>query len=330
VAAERNLMHFLVFILFFPHLVAGPIVRARDFLPQLRRPKRWDWLRIQLGVQLFLMGLFKKLAIADRMAQFADPVFAAPGTFGSGTLWIATLAYALQIYGDFSGYTDMALGCAHMFGYKLAPNFRMPYLSTNVSEFWRRWHISLSSWLRDYVFIPLGGSRGSHLRTALNLMVTMTVGGLWHGANWTFVVWGALHGALLVVHRGFRALCRRHAPLDRLLQTAPATAARVALTFLAVSLAWVLFRAPSFSSALIMLRGLFIVRTGQGAPCPVEGFWLLAALVVLEHLTARRGLVARTLPRLPAPILGCGHALVLTLTLLLAPDATRPFVYFQF
>jgi alginate O-acetyltransferase complex protein AlgI len=330
VAAERNLMHFLVFILFFPHLVAGPIVRARDFLPQLRRPKRWDWLRVQLGVQLFLMGLFKKLAIADRMAQFADPVFAEPGAFGSGTLWIATIAYALQIYGDFSGYTDMALGCAHMFGYKLAPNFRMPYLSANVSEFWRRWHISFSSWLRDYVFIPLGGSRRSNVRTALNLMATMTLGGLWHGANWTFVAWGALHGALLVVHRGFRGLCRRHASLDRLLQTAPATAARVALTFLAVSLAWVLFRAPTFASALTMLRGLFVVRTGQGAPCPVEVFWLLAAVVVLAHLTARRGLVARTLPRLPAPVLGCGYALVLTLILLLAPDATRPFVYFQF
>jgi alginate O-acetyltransferase complex protein AlgI len=330
VAAERNLMHFLVFILFFPHLVAGPIVRARDFLPQLQRPKRWDWLRLQLGVQLFLMGLFKKLAIADRMAQFADPVFAEPGTFATGSLWIATVAYALQIYGDFSGYTDMALGCAHMFGYKLAPNFRMPYLSANVSEFWRRWHISLSSWLRDYLFIPLGGSRGSNLRTALNLMVTMTLGGLWHGANWTFVVWGALHGALLVVHRGFRGLCRQHAHVDRLLQTAPATAARVALTFLAVSLAWVIFRAASLASALTMLRGLFLVQTGRGVPCPVPGFWLLAALVVLAHLTAHPRLVARASLRLPAPVLGCGYALTLSLTLLLAPDATRPFVYFQF
>jgi alginate O-acetyltransferase complex protein AlgI len=330
VAAERNLIHFLVFILFFPHLVAGPIVRARDFLPQLRRPKRWDWLRLQFGVQLFLMGLFKKLAIADRMAQFADPVFAEPGTFGTGTLWIATVAYAIQIYGDFSGYTDMALGSAHMFGYKLAPNFRMPYLAANLSEFWRRWHISLSSWLRDYVFIPLGGSRGSNLRTAANLMVTMTVGGLWHGASWTFVIWGAAHGAMLVVHREFRRLCQRHALCDRLLQTAPATAARVALTFVAVSLAWVVFRAPTFPSALTMLRGLFAGQTGRGAPCPVQGFWLLVALVVLAHGTAQRGLSIRFLRRLPAPVLGCAYALVLTLALVLAPEATRPFVYFQF
>lgn len=157
VPAERNLAHFMLFITFFPHLVAGPIVRARDFLPQIRRRKRWDWARMHLGVQYLLMGLFKKMAIADRMALFVDPVFAEPGRYGSGAVWLATLAYALQIYCDFSGYTDMALGSAHLLGYKLAKNFNLPYWAANVSEFWRRWHISLSTWLRDYLFIPLGG-----------------------------------------------------------------------------------------------------------------------------------------------------------------------------
>jgi alginate O-acetyltransferase complex protein AlgI len=330
VAAERSLVRFLVFILFFPHLVAGPIVRARDFLPQLGRARRWDWLRNQLGVQLFLMGLFKKLVIADRMAQFADPVFAAPGTYSTGSLWIATLAYAFQIYGDFSGYTDMALGCAHLLGYKLAPNFRMPYLSANVSEFWRRWHISLSSWLRDYLFIPLGGSRGSSVRTAVNLLATMTLGGLWHGASWTFVIWGAAHGTLLVLHRGFRGFCGQRPGLEHLLQTAPATAVRVALTFLAISLGWVIFRAPSLPHALKMFRGLFLAQTGQGVPCPILGFWLLVAVVAVAHVLGRRGLPAHVLPRVPAPILGCGYAMTLILALVLAPDATRPFVYFQF
>src|SRR5262249_26815330 len=146
VPAERNLFHFMLFITFFPHLVAGPIVRARDFLPQIRRPKHWDWYRLQLAVQFFLMGLFKKLAIADRMALFADPFFKIPSQFNSSSVWLATLAYALQIYCDFSGYSDMALGAAHMLGYKLAQNFNMPYLAANVSEFWHRWHISLSSW----------------------------------------------------------------------------------------------------------------------------------------------------------------------------------------
>src|SRR5262249_37965844 len=147
--AERDLGNFMLFITFFPHLVAGPIVRARDFLPQIHRRKHWDWARMQLGVQYFLMGLFKKLAIADRMGQFLKPVFENPEMDSSTAVWLATIAYALQIYCDFSGYTDMALGSAHLFGYKLAQNFNMPYLATNISEFWRRWHISLSSWLRD-------------------------------------------------------------------------------------------------------------------------------------------------------------------------------------
>jgi alginate O-acetyltransferase complex protein AlgI len=210
VRAERNLANFMLFITFFPHLVAGPIVRARDFLPQTRRPKHWDWARLNLGVQYFLMGLFKKLAIADRMASFVDPVFADPGQFRSHTVWMAVLAYALQIYGDFSGYTDMAIGSAHMLGYKLAQNFNMPYLARNISEFWRRWHISLSTWLRDYLFIPLGGSRAGGWLTSRNLLITMTLGGLWHGASWTFVIWGAVHGLLLVGHRLIRVAAERH------------------------------------------------------------------------------------------------------------------------
>src|SRR5437667_5899257 len=206
--AERSLPNFMVFILFFPHLVAGPIVRARDFLPQIGRRKRWSWPRMQVGVQFFLMGLFKKLAIADRMAQFVDPVFADPAAFKTGAVWVAVLAYALQIYCDFSGYTDMALGCAHLLGFHLARNFDMPYLATNISEFWRRWHISLSSWLRDYLFLPLGGSHGGNWQTCRNLMITMPLGGLWHGASWTFIAWGVLHGLLLVIHRSVRA-CRQ-------------------------------------------------------------------------------------------------------------------------
>src|ERR1019366_2012040 len=186
VPAERDLSHFMLFITFFPHLVAGPIVRARDFLPQIRRIKYWDWARLQLGVEYFLMGLFKKLAIADRMVPFVDPVFENPDLYHTEAVWRAVMAYALQIYCDFSGYTDMALGAAHMLGYKLAPNFNMPYLAVNISEFWRRWHISLSTWLRDYLFIPLGGSRAGEWQTARNLMITMRLGGLWHGASWNF------------------------------------------------------------------------------------------------------------------------------------------------
>src|SRR5207245_2381081 len=183
--------------------------------------------RFRLGVQFSLRGMFKKLAIADRFALYADPIFSAPGEFGTGALWLAMLAYTLQAYCDFSGYTDMALGAAHMLGYKLAQNFNMPYLAANISEFWRRWHISLSTWLRDYLFIPLGGSRGldcpqcQKMRTNRNLMITMTLGGLWHGASWTFVGWGVLHGFFLITHRSFREFADRRPRLDAWLQTIP-------------------------------------------------------------------------------------------------------------
>jgi alginate O-acetyltransferase complex protein AlgI len=333
VRPERNLANFLLFILFFPHLVAGPIVRARDFLPQVARRKRFSWVRAQVGVQFFLIGLFKKWAIADRMALFADPVFADPSAYKMGAAWLAVLAYALQIYCDFSGYTDMALGTAHLLGYHLAQNFNMPYLSANVSEFWRRWHISLSSWLRDYLFIPLGGSRGGRWRTCRNLLLTMTLGGLWHGASWTFVVWGVLHGAYLIVHRAFGTLCAGKARLVRLLQSWPGTAARVALTFLCVCVGWVFFRAQSFGAAAELLTRLVVPNPRPEAltePLPAVGVTLTALLVVVCHALGQRGLWQRLAARLPAPVLGAGYALTLTVAMLLAPAAGKPFIYFQF
>jgi alginate O-acetyltransferase complex protein AlgI len=188
IAAEKSLPRFLLFILFFPHLVSGPIVRAGDFLRQTRRPKRWNWIRVQVGLQFFLMGAFKKLAIADRLAVFCDPVFKNPNDFSSAACWTVIVAYGIRIYCDFSGYSDMAVGLAHLFGYKLMNNFNIPYVAENIADFWRRWHLSLSNWLRDYVFIPLGGSRGSRWRTSLCLLATMTVAGLWHGAAVGYVL----------------------------------------------------------------------------------------------------------------------------------------------
>src|SRR5579884_347998 len=289
IPAERDLGHFLLFITFFPHLVAGPIVRARDFLPQVRAPKRWSWPRAQVGVQLFLLGFFKKVAVADRLAFFVDPVFAHPGLYGSGATWLATLAYALQIYCDFSGYSDMALGSAHLLGYKLAVNFSLPYLSLNVSEFWRRWHISLSTWLRDYLFIPLGGSRGGRWRTARNLLLTMTLGGLWHGANWTFVLWGLAHGLLLIVHRAFRGLCSARPWLERRLAGAGGTLGRGALTFLAVTLCWVLFRAPSLAVAGEVFARLLLPHDGRPMPLPVVSLIALLLAAAVAHTAARLG-----------------------------------------
>jgi alginate O-acetyltransferase complex protein AlgI len=330
IRAETDLGHFLLFITFFPHLVAGPIVRARDFLPQIRRRKRWSWHRAQLGVQLFLLGLFKKLAIADRMALFSDPVFHDPSAYSCYASWVAALAYALQIYCDFSGYSDMALGTAHLLGYKLVQNFELPYLSANVAEFWRRWHISLSSWLRDYLFIPLGGSRQGRWRTYRNLLVTMTLGGLWHGANWTFVVWGLYHGLLLMAHRLLQRACKSRPRLDGLFQSGPGTVLRVSATFLCVVLGWIFFRSTTFGSAGLMFRNLFWSHAGLGTPLHDSGFWYTVLLVVLCHALARSGLWQRIYNRLPAPALGVGYGLTLSLVLLFNLDTGAAFIYFQF
>ncbi len=327
--AERNLAHFMLFITFFPHLVAGPIVRARDFLPQISRRKHWDWARLQLGAEFFLMGMFKKV-VADRMAMFADPVFANPEQYRTTAVWIAVLAYSLQIYCDFSGYTDMALGTAHMLGFKLAKNFNMPYASVNISEFWRRWHISLSSWLRDYLFIPLGGSRGTSWQINRNLLVTMTLGGLWHGASWTFVMWGVLHGVVLIAHRYFRAFTQARPRLNASLLTPPGTALRIALTFVTVSLAWIFFRAQTFSTAAVMLGRMFTAQHGMGPPMAKESLWVLTAVIVAAHVFALSGLWKKWSLRMPAPVLGMSYAVLLTITLVLAPDAGKAFIYFQF
>ena len=256
IPAEKNLFHFMLFITFFPHLVAGPIVRRATSCRKSAGPSAGTGHDSSLGAQYFLIGMFKKMVIADRMAMFSDPVFANPNQYGAVAVWVAMIAYALQIYCDFSGYSDMALGTAHMLGYKLVKNFDLPYLAANVSEFWHRWHISLSTWLRDYVYIPLGGNRNSECPrcngwlTSRNLLVTMTLGGLWHGAAWTFVLWGVLHGVFLMVHRSFAALCKRAPLLDRAFQSWVGTVLRIATTFLCVCVAWVFFRAPSLREAL--------------------------------------------------------------------------------
>jgi alginate O-acetyltransferase complex protein AlgI len=330
IPAERSLVHFMLFITFFPHLVAGPVVRARDFLPQIRRRKVFNWARLQLGMHFFLIGLFKKLAIADHLAQFVDPVFADPTQFRSHAVWEAVLAYGIQIYCDFSGYSDMAIGLAHMLGFKLPQNFRMPYLSCNVAEFWRRWHISLSSWLRDYLYIPLGGSECDNWKISRNLMVTMALGGLWHGSNWTFVAWGVVHGVLLIVHRWFRRLASDRPVVDGLLRSVPGVVARVLVTFVVVNLAWVLFRAPTFVIATEVFWGL-AGRTGpRGTPIPEFSLFCLTVLVVIAHGLGHSEQWGRWFARLPSPVHGLAYATVFTLTQILAPQSEKAFIYFQF
>jgi alginate O-acetyltransferase complex protein AlgI len=276
------------------------------------------------------MGLFKKMAIADRMATYADPVFANPSSYGTYATWIATIAYAIQIFCDFSGYTDMALGSAHLLGFKLAPNFRMPYLATNVAEFWRRWHMSLSTWLRDYLFIPLGGSRGTHWQTSRNLLITMTLGGLWHGASWTFVAWGLMHGIVLIIHRAFSNLCQSRNALTASLKSLPGTVLRIALTFVTVATGWVFFRSTTFASAGSILRSLYLGREGLPPPLPTDLFWVLIVIVVIAHFVGSIKGWSKLSKTMPSPIVGFSYALAFTVALLLTPATGNVFIYFQF
>jgi len=323
VRAVRSPLDYALYIMFFPHLIAGPIVRSHDFLPQLRRPKRFSWERMQVGAQLFTLGLFKKAIIADHLATLVDPVFAQPGLYGSASIWLAVLAYAAQIYCDFSGYSDMALGLAHTLGFHLPINFNMPYFAVNITQFWQRWHISLSTWLRDYLYIPLGGNRGGTLLTCRNLMATMLLGGLWHGASWTFLLWGLYHGLLLVVHRLM--------PWPAWLSRPWTQPLRMATTFFCVAIGWVFFRALTLEAALEILGRLFRPVAGLTLE-PVlwtTGLALLG-LILLAHLAATLWRLEGWRPRIPAPVYGMALGLLLVLALVLYPATEKAFIYFQF
>jgi alginate O-acetyltransferase complex protein AlgI len=269
--ACRSLWRYAMYVTYFPELVAGPIVRAAIFLPQMARSLRPSWSRAAAGVQRVALGFTKKLVVADRLAPFVDAVFAAPEVYSPLTVWSAVLAYALQIYCDFSGYTDIALGTSRILGFDLPENFHMPYLAASPAEFWRRWHITLSTWLRDYLYIPLGGNRQGRLRTYANLLVTMLLGGLWHGAAWTFVAWGAWHGLGLAMHRLWR---------DRGLRMPRALA--WPLTLLFVLFGWVLFRARTFPDAALMFRKMLWLDA-NGVSWFYLPLLLLLALVAVAH-----------------------------------------------
>ena len=332
IRAEEDPIHFLLFISFFPRMIAGPIIRGRNFLPQVKREIRFDGARLDLGLQYVLMGLFKKMAIADRMACLVDPVYASPGGYSTSAAWIAVLAYSLQIYCDFSGYSDIAIGTAHMLGFKLPENFNMPYLSRNISEFWRRWHISLSIWLRDYVFISLGGSRGTEIMTAATLMTTMTLCGLWHGANWTFVAWGVAQGLMMVAHRIFRLFCKMRPAWQAALETGWGGALRTAITFLSVTLGWVIFRSQDFARAGAVFHALFIPQRGIMVRDPVGPWSLVIALAVvaIAHAAAETGSWKKWFPAFAPPARGLAYMLIVASIFTLAPDSSKPFIYFQF
>ena len=329
--AIRNFADVALYVSFFPQLVAGPIVRAHEFVPQMERPARFRDVNVRRAANLFLLGLIKKVVISDRIAVVSDAMFASPAAYDGAGAWIGVVAYAIQIYCDFSGYTDMALGSACLLGYELPVNFNMPYLAHNIADFWRRWHISLSTWLRDYLYVPLGGNRGGRLLTYRNLMLTMLLGGLWHGASWTFMAWGGLHGLALIAHKELRR--RFPEPLARSQTARTATGIlAAATTFAFVCFTWVFFRAPSFGDAWLIVRKMCFLAPG-GTHEVKAGFVVLVLLMILGHWAGTRAFdrLERGAPwaRLPG-MEAFAYATVIYLLLLVAPDGTQPFIYFQF
>ena len=327
-----SFVDYALFTSFFPQILAGPIERASNLLPQISAPRLIMREKVLAGMGLVLLGSFKKVAIADTLAPMVGKIFDAPESMTGGQLWTGLYAYTFQIYGDFSGYTDIARGISLILGFETMVNFNSPYLSRNITEFWRRWHISLSTWFRDYLYIPLGGNRLGPVRTYANLFITMLLCGLWHGAAWTFVLWGAIHGTGLLVHRamlGGRKVDLSWRPTARGWATDIAGAL---LTFHFVALAWVLFRAPTPDSALVYFQGLFRFQpvTGFSFSVLFAGGLLIALDIVQSCFASQTWLTDRWNHK----FLRYAAAQLLLISVIAAAIAhvgtITPFIYFQF
>lgn len=327
VEPEPSFVNIALYISFFPQLIAGPIVRASFIMPQIRRPRPLSLVQQAIGVRMLLRGFIYKAVIADTLAQIADPVFAHVDRYDAHALLTATIAFYGQIYFDFAGYSSMAIGAARLFGYRFPPNFNYPYRSASVTEFWRRWHMSLSFWLRDYLYIPLGGNRGGVLFVCRNLMITMLLGGLWHGAAWNYLVWGALHGIGLCANKLWRGVSR-HFPVSIDAHGSWRVPA-IVLTQLWVMLAWVFFRCNSAAQATDVLAAIVGLRPHPGsAVLPVEGFIL--AIIGIDHTLGSARLKLSLSPRWARAIAWSGLGALFALGLAAMPVVRKPFIYFQF
>ncbi len=343
--AEQHLGRFALFVAFWPQLVAGPIERGGQMLPQFREPHAFDYGRVASGLRLMAWGMFKKVVIADRLAQMVNPIFDHPHQYNALALALAVAGFTGQIYADFSGYTDIARGAARVLGYQLVLNFRQPYFATSVGDFWRRWHLSLSAWFRDYVYIPLGGSRRGRAHTQLNVFIVFLLSGLWHGASWTFVVWGALHGTYLVAEsltQPVRAALAQRLGLaarPRLLH-----ALGVAATLVLVAYAWIFFRANSLPDAFYISTHLFqgwgqltsrealttIGRFFQAYPPEVAVTLAALGLLLIVDLRNEFSTLAARWQRPSTLMRWAGYGTLLLAILLFGVFNSTQFIYFQF
>ncbi len=328
----KDPLDFFLFVAFFPHMVAGPIMHSSALLPQMQNPRRMRWTDISSGFHLAMWGIFKKVVIADNLADIAGLVFRRGLRFHAGPMHLGALAFAFQIYCDFSGYTDIARGVARIMGFTLMDNFHHPYFATSVTDFWRRWHISLSSWLRDYLYIPLGGNRGGALQTYRNIFLTMLLGGIWHGAGWTFVIWGAYQGLLMVLERLFGG---RHLIADW--WEAKGIAARgiwllrVLVTFHFVCLGWIIFRCQDIRALPVMVRSFMDLRGWFWMP-RAYGLETMALIlpvlaVDLADFLSRK---EQSMLAAPWPLRSLLYLLALYAFLLFGRFQSNAFIYFQF
>ena len=333
----RDVVQYFAYVGFFPQLLAGPIERATNLLPQLAKPRTFDYGMGVDGMRQILWGLFKKVVIADGCAVYVDKVFQSYQEQSGSTLLLAVILYTFQIYGDFSGYSDMAIGTGKLFGFTTMPNFKMPYFSRNIAEFWRRWHISLTTWFRDYVYIPLGGSRCSKARIVRNTFVIFLLSGLWHGANWTFIAWGAYHALLFLplILLGKNRKYRDNVAHDRLLPSLKESG-QMLLTFFLVVIGWILFRADSIGQALdycshLVSIDIFSVPWLISRRYYIPLFACIVMMVILEwdQRGKEHGLQGGKLPKMMIRVL-CFVVSILVLTCFLTQEGDSSFIYFQF
>jgi D-alanyl-lipoteichoic acid acyltransferase DltB (MBOAT superfamily) len=324
---------FALFVSFFPQLVAGPIERARDLLPQIANLNKASKLQIESGINLIVLGLFKKVMIGDTAGRYADHIFSDVGAYPSFELITALLLFTIQIYADFSGYSHIARGVAKLLGVELMKNFNQPYLSRNITEFWRRWHISLSSWLRDYVYISLGGNRRGKRRTYVNLMLTMLIGGLWHGASWNFVIWGGLHGIYLAIHKMIlNNKKENYENLQFSKQNIIPFVTNVALTFFLVSFTWLFFRVNSINEIVLFFSKIIHWESTQFVWQYIKvGLSFFTVIMLFQIFEYQTGMHAFTLKiQNKAVRYGLLSAMFFVSIVYIIQSKTSPFIYFQF